>query len=259
MLGAGRVVWSRADVGDAVTLAISSGLTTLILLAGNWFWQPRVIAVPYLGHRLLPSALIVVSGVMAFAGFTLLRYRMRLITGLSQYWMNLRRESSAVGERVVIVGAGDAGNLAVYLLRKLELGQAFCIIGLVDDAPRKHGTRIGGLPVLGPTADLPHLVRQHDIGLILFAIENIRPAQRERILQVCRASGAQTVVLPDVLEPLRTQLAHPQPERGPTPPLAPGGPELDGWLTQLDGLIAAEAWDAVREQIQARQRQLVTE
>ena len=169
--------------------------------------------------------------------------------------MNLRRESSAVGERVVIVGAGDAGNLAAYLLRKLELGQAFSIIGLVDDAPRKYGARIGGLRVLGPTADLPHLVRQHDIGLILFAIENIRPAQRERILQVCRASGAQTVVLPDVLEPLRTQLANGLPEPATTPPPAAGGPELDSWLTQLDGLIAAEAWDAVREQIQARQRQ----
>ena len=55
VLGAGRVVWSRADVGDAVTLAISSGLTTLILLAGNWFWQPRVIAVPLSLIHILPS------------------------------------------------------------------------------------------------------------------------------------------------------------------------------------------------------------
>jgi hypothetical protein len=94
VLGAGRVVWSRADTDDAITLAVSSGLTTFVLLAANWFWEPRAIAVPYLGHRLLPSGLIVVSGVLAFAGFVLLRYRMRIITGLSRHWIALRGGSA---------------------------------------------------------------------------------------------------------------------------------------------------------------------
>ena len=31
--------------------------------------------------------------------------------------------------------------------------------------------------------------------------------------------------------------------------------ELDTWLIELDELIAAEAWDTVRERIQARQQQ----
>ena len=257
VLGAGRVVWSRADTDDAITLAVSSGLTTFVLLVANWFWEPRAIAVPYLGHRLLPSGLIVVSGVLAFAGFVLLRYRMRIITGLSRHWIALRGGSSAVGERVLIVGAGNAGNLAAYLLRKLELGQAFSIIGLIDDAPRKHGTRVGGLRVLGPTTDIPQLVRLHDIGLILFAIENIRPAQRERILQICRAAGVPTVVLPDVLETLRTQIASEQglTTMNPVGDMAAAEHELDTWLIELDELIAAEAWDTVRERIQARQQQ----
>lgn len=259
LLGAGRIAWSRADSDDAITLAISSGMTTAILLVGNWFWQPRAFAVPYLGHRLLPSGLIVVSGVLAFAGFLLMRYRMRIITGLSQHWIALRGEASAVGERVLIIGAGEAGTLAAYLLRKLEIGQAFSIIGLVDDAPRKNGTRVGGLRVLGPTADIPQIVRHHDIGVVLFAIENIRPAERERILKICRTSGAQTVVLPDVLETLRTQLAS-----GKDTPLIDAeedsdGPEMDSWLDQLDGLIAAEAWDAVREQVRNRQRHPVAQ
>ncbi len=158
---------------------------------------------------------------------------------------------------MLIVGAGNAGNLAAYLLRKLELGQAFSIIGLIDDAPRKHGTRVGGLRVLGPTTDIPQLVRLHDIGLILFAIENIRPAQRERILQICRAAGVPTVVLPDVLETLRTQIASEQglTTMNPVGDMAAAEHELDTWLIELDELIAAEAWDTVRERIQARQQQ----
>lgn len=254
LLGVGRVVWSRADTGDAIGLAVSSGLTTVILLIANWFWEPRAVPVPYVGHRLLPSGLIVVSGAVAFVGFAVLRYRMRIITGLSQHWITLRGRASAVGERVLIVGAGDAGNLAAYLLRKAELGQVFSIIGMVDDAPRKNGARIAGIRVLGSTADIPALVSLHDVGLILYAIENIRPAQRERILQVCRASGAQTVILPDVLETLRTQLAN-----GHGQPAPRSAQQMDSFLAELDGLLEVEAWDAARERIQAMQRQRVPE
>ena len=274
LLGVGRVVWSRADSSDAISLAISSGLTTAILLAANWFWEPRVIPIPYLGHRLLPSGLILASGAVAFLGFVVLRYRMRIITGLSQHWINLRASASVLGERVLIVGAGDAGNLAAYLLRKMELGQVFTIIGMVDDAPRKQGARIGGLRVLGSTAEIPELVRLHDVGLILYAIENIRPTQRDRILQVCRSSGAQTVILPDVLETLREQLGngHAGHLSQAVPATAAAGQaahitpalaadraaqHLDSlWLVELDGLIEAEAWDAVREHIQVMQRQM---
>src|SRR5690606_31164001 len=95
LLGIGRVVWSRADFNDAFALAISSGLTTAILLFANMIWQPRELAVPYLGHHLLPSGLIMVSGVLAFAGFVVLRYRMRIITGLSEHWITMRGGSSA--------------------------------------------------------------------------------------------------------------------------------------------------------------------
>ncbi len=261
LLGIGRVVWSRADFNDVFALALSSSLTTAILLAANWLWQPRPVFVPYLGHRLLPSGLIMVSGVLAFAGFVLLRYRMRIITGLSEHWITLRGGAVAVGERVLIVGAGEVSNLAVYLLRKAELGQVYSIIGLVDDAPRKQGARIGGIRVLGRTEEIPQLVSLHDVGLILYAIENIRRPQRERILQLCRDTGVPTVVLPDVLETLRSQLSLERAVASSDPCLSsdesPAGPRLDNWLVEIDQLMEAEAWDAAHAQLQALRRQMV--
>jgi FlaA1/EpsC-like NDP-sugar epimerase len=268
LLGIGRVVWSWADFNDVFSLAASSGLTTLILLLGNLIWQPRDIFVPYLGYRLLPSGLIMVSGVLAFSGFVLLRYRMRIITGLSEHWITMRGVSSTVGERVLIVGAGEVGNLGVYLLRKAELGQVFSIIGMVDDSPRKQGARIGGIQVLGRTDEIPQLVNIHDVGLILFAIENIRQHERDQILQVCHATGVQTVILPDVLATLRLQLA----QDGQTlssdgiyaPPPSPGGGRIDGgqqlenWLAEMDHLMQAGAWDTAHAQIQAMQRRIET-
>ena len=263
LLGIGRVVWSRADFNDAFALAVSSGLTTAILLVANMVWEPRVVPVPYIEHRLLPSGLILVSGVLAFAGFALLRYRMRIITGLSEHWITLRGGAAKIGERVLIVGAGEVGNLASYLLRKAELGQAYSIVGMVDDAPRKQGTRISGIQVLGRTDEIPELVSLHDVGLIVFAIEKIRQPQRERILELCRSTGVQTVVLPEVLETFRHQLVEsntipagdtPETQSGEAPS---GSHRLENWLGEVDRLMQAEAWDAAHAKILAMQQQVV--
>jgi lipopolysaccharide/colanic/teichoic acid biosynthesis glycosyltransferase len=261
LLGIGRVVWSRADINDAISLAISSGLTTSILVLVNMLWEPRTIPVPYLGRHLLSPAMIIVSGILAFFGFVFMRYRMRIITGLSSHWITLRGKSSVVGERVLIVGAGEAGHLAAFLLRKAELGQAFSIIGMVDDAPRNQGARIGGIQVLGNTAEISQLVSLHDIGMIVFAIENIHQMSRERILRACRATGIQTVVLPDVLEAFRGQLAG---QTNLDSTIDNNGQSthdmgLDSWLTELDNLVQAESWEAAHARIQAMRRDLVVQ
>ncbi len=267
LLGIGRIVWSRADINDMLTLAFSTSLTTAILLLINMVWEPRVIRVPYLGHHLLPSGLLVVTGLLSFVGFAALRYRMRIITGLSAHWITLRGRSAAVSERVLVVGAGEAGQLAAYLMQKAELGQVFSIVGLVDDAPRKQGSRIAGYQVLGNTSEIPQLVDLHDIGLIIFAIERIQPRQKERILSICRSSKAQVVVLPDVLEGLRTQLNAERADAGfdTAQPLSVervnaesiNPTRFSSWLSDLDELIEAEAWDDARAQVQAMREQMV--
>lgn len=264
LLGIGRVVWSRADFNDAFALAVSSGLTTAILLIANMVWEPRAISVPYLGHRLLPSGLILVSGVLAFVGFALMRYRMRIITGLSEHWITMRGGAATAGERVLIVGAGEVGNLASYLLRKAELGQVYSIVGLVDDAPRKQGTRISGIRVLGRTDEIPELVSLHDVGLIIYAIEKIRRPQRERILGLCRSTGVQTIILPDVLETFRHQLGAETEAPRAAESIEPGAGEtpsgtyrLENWLVEVDRLMQAEAWDAAHEKVVAMQQRVI--
>ena len=106
----------------------------------------------------------------------------------------------SVGERALIVGAGEASELASTLLRRLRIDRAFSIIGLVDDDPRKRGMRFGGLDVLGRTNDIPDLVSQYDIGLILYAISDVDHENRKRMLSLCEASGARVVNIPEVFE-----------------------------------------------------------
>ncbi len=54
-----------------------------------------------------------------------------------------------IAERVLIVGAGDNGELAIWLMNRSKLANVFSVFGIVDDDPRKQGMRINGVDVSG--------------------------------------------------------------------------------------------------------------
>jgi hypothetical protein len=72
-------------------------------------------------------------------------------------------------------------------------------VGVVDDDIQKIGTLIHRIPVLGMTRRIPEIVVEHDIGLIVFAINTIDPERRKVILKQCWKTKARTVVAPDIL------------------------------------------------------------
>ena len=197
LLGLGRISWRRAQPAYAFDLAFSSGLTTLILFLLDWFWP---------AEPLLPPGMILVAGLLAFLGFTILRYRERLVTGLASRWVNYRGKVSVLGERVLIVGAGECGQLAGWLLKRSDLSSAFNVVGMVDDDPRKHNMRMDGYSVLGSTRDLPALVERNNIGVILYAITRIAPSEQEKILALCRSLPVRLVIIPDLIKILQNHL-----------------------------------------------------
>jgi len=207
IFGLNRVEWRRAPAYYAVLLAVSTLVSTCILVMLN-------IAAYYLpGLTSLPNAMLFIAGLFSLGGFVLARYRQRLLTGFSYRWLLARGRSRAVGERVLVVGAGSNAQLISWLFSRSEYARLFSIVGMVDDDPRIQGMYIDGYPVLGVTADIPRLIRQHDIGLVLYTIANIVEEDRQRILSVCLSTQVPVVPLPDVLSELHSHftaavLAH---------------------------------------------------
>jgi len=88
------------------------------------------------------------------------------------------------GERVLIVGSGNAGEmLARDILRNRQ--DAFHPIAFVDDNPRRFGREIHGLRVAGKTTDIPRLVDELDIDLIMLAIPSANTQEMRRIVEIC--------------------------------------------------------------------------
>jgi FlaA1/EpsC-like NDP-sugar epimerase len=200
LLGVQRTSWSRAGLQETYDLGLSTLLATLISLAVNNFLP----ASPW-----LPNAMLLVAASLAFVGFIGVRYRVRILQSLAIRWLALRKDVHGINERVLIVGSGESGHFAAWLLGQRSSPATFKVVGFVDDDLYKQGARIRSLNVLGRSEDIPHLVREHDIGLIIFAIHNIAARERQRLLRICSSTTARLVDVPDVLGRVKQMIASP--------------------------------------------------
>ncbi len=90
---------------------------------------------------------------------------------------------------VLVYGAGDGGELALRELRN-NAALARDGVGFIDDDRAKAGTRIHGVPVLGPLDELEALLRAHPVEEVVVASRKI-PTERLRRLEASlrRARG----------------------------------------------------------------------
>lgn len=104
------------------------------------------------------------------------------------------REPEAI--RALIVGAGNEGATLAYELSHTEAGRDVHVVGFVDDDRTLVGRSVRGLRVLGTTAQLDELCRQHAIDRILVAVRNAGRDQIKGIVDQALRTNAQVKVLP---------------------------------------------------------------
>jgi FlaA1/EpsC-like NDP-sugar epimerase len=103
----------------------------------------------------------------------------------------------ARGKEVVVVGAGDAGQLVI---REMLKSRAYTPIGLIDDDPRKKNLRVHGVRVLGTSDELPHILRDRRPDELLIAIPSASGDVRQRIVNIARDGGVPVKTLPGLYE-----------------------------------------------------------
>jgi FlaA1/EpsC-like NDP-sugar epimerase len=105
----------------------------------------------------------------------------------------------ARGKEVIVVGAGDAGQLVIReMQRSRQLG--YTPIGLVDDDPRKKNLRVHGVRVLGTTEELPHILRDNRPDELLIAIPSASGEERQKVVEVARRIRIPVKTLPGLYE-----------------------------------------------------------
>jgi FlaA1/EpsC-like NDP-sugar epimerase len=200
LLGVNRIQWSQAGSRDALELLPPILASLLLALAANQFLILE-------NAPLVPHEMVIAATVLAGFGFVLARYRVRLFRSLAARWLSLRGGAAAAQERVLIVGGGESGQFIAWWLQNRRSIGCFQVVGYVDDDRYKQDTRIQGVDVLGLREDIPRLVAEYDVGILVFAIHNIPPEERRRLLEICTSTPARLLSIPDILGSLRGESA----------------------------------------------------
>ncbi len=112
-------------------------------------------------------------------------------------------------ERVLVLGAGNAGRLVVDgLLRETHMG--YEIIGFLDDDEKKRGTTICGKKVFGAVRHLPRFVKELDIKTVIIAMPSLPPEKMTALTTWVQGYAVNTMIIPDIkgVALLNTELLH---------------------------------------------------
>jgi FlaA1/EpsC-like NDP-sugar epimerase len=103
---------------------------------------------------------------------------------LYRYWKDSRLDfvARAPSERVLVLGAGKAGEA---LVRDLRRENRYAPVGFLDDNVQLRGSRVHGIPVLGTLDQLPQLARETAAEMLVIAMPAASKVQMRRAVDLC--------------------------------------------------------------------------
>ncbi len=170
--------WRFASLPDLIRI-IKAVIVGAIIVVAAIFITTRLQLIP---RSVFPLYCVLLVGLL---GFPRMVYR----------WIKDRRLYIGEGKRVLIVGAGRAGDMLVRDMFR-DAGRTLVPVGFADDKARKVGMDIQGIRVLGLTEQIPELVEQYDIDLIILAVPSAHNKEMQRIVSLCEESGVPFRTLP---------------------------------------------------------------
>jgi len=194
VLGGGlRSAWRWFDAAEFRRLA----LQLLPPLAALSAW--RALLPDRLALLRAPWSVVVLTYLLALLGGAALRSLWSILEARAE---RRARPRSALAGRIALVGAG---RTAVALVRELfeRAGGDAELLACFDDDPRKRGTHVSGVPVVGALADVPDWLARTRPDHLLIAIAALPEESLRPLVDAARRHGARVQIVPSLLERAR--------------------------------------------------------
>ena len=144
----------------------------------------------------MPISYYILGVAIQFALIVFARFAYRFI---ALEWSKNKKLSHAVANRVMLIGASEAGQM---ILRDLQTSRhtkdyVCCII---DDDKEKQGRYLHGVPIVGGREDILLNVEKFKIEKIYLTMPGATADQRRDILNICKETPCQLKILPGIAE-----------------------------------------------------------
>ena len=185
-------IWRFAGIDEAKRIVQAYILLPFLYIAG-------MLA---MGLR-MPSSYYFIGYVFSIILTTALRFSYRLI---QSYLHNSKIDSYEGGDRIMIIGAGQAGLALIReLLNSSHLNGKVCCV--IDDNLNKKGRLIEGVPIVGNRYDIEQKVKEYGITRIIYAIPATTGENRKAILNICKNTGCKLQTVPGTYQLLNEEVS----------------------------------------------------
>jgi FlaA1/EpsC-like NDP-sugar epimerase len=183
LLGTYRIVWRYAGVRDLRRIATAIACATAFIALGDIMLLPKFN---------VPRSALIIDAALTMLWVAGTYALPRWITDLRS---RRRTGVRAEGTPVVIVGAGDAGEL---LLKEIERSprNAMRVMRFLDDQRDKIGRTIHEIRVDGPIAEAAARARADGIEKAIIAIPTASPARLRQVADAVLRAGLSIQTLP---------------------------------------------------------------
>ena len=183
MLGMYRSVWAFASVNLMTRCLLIFGCAGLLHAAAITLFYERMPMSYYVVGMILQSILL--TGV---------RFLNRLRIYIHRQ-MNARR---AGGKRIMLIGAGDAGQ-AIFqdIVRQANGDRVVCII---DDNPNKWHRIFYGVPIVGGRDEILSAVDKYKVDQIFLTMPSAPEEAKRDILNICSETNCEVRTLPGIYQ-----------------------------------------------------------
>lgn len=189
--GVYRFIGRFVCLSDAVVIAGSLAAVSAALLGVRLLYPSDA---PFASLLRLPLGIIALEFFQSLAGTSTARAVLRL--------RHERRQRQALGahrpvKRILLYGAGRAG---ILLARELAGQSEIAAVGFLDDDPKKLGTIISGLPVLGNGDGLERIARKSRVDEVVISMATASSVALSEIVSRCRRIPIPAKIVPSMTE-----------------------------------------------------------
>jgi len=183
-------LWRYASMDAIISILWGVGIA-IVVIAGSVF---LALGSGLLKDISLPRSIPLIDGLLTIIVIGGTRLSLRMV----QYQTSGGHTNSG-GKRVLIAGAGDAGQMVAREMHTSKYIQEF-LVGFVDDDPIKIGAIVYNSSVLGPLEKIPVIVETHQVDEVIIAMPTAPGEVIRKIVQLCEQSGVPAKTLPGIYE-----------------------------------------------------------
>ena len=182
-------LWKYVGITELIKTVLAVTLITLINIIICLFTIND-------GIGYIPFRAIVVTGILQMLLTIFERFIYRMISNIANESDRFFHKNK---ERVMLIGAGDAGISLVNEMRNPALRNLYPVC-FIDDNKNKIGNYIENVKVVGNRYSIVYFANKYKIDKIIIAMPSINPRELSEIIKICQETKCKVQTIPGIYQ-----------------------------------------------------------